>query len=47
MKMNNEDDFDWFDELTDDQQQDVFEAIEQADRGEGILHEEALVRLGL
>ena len=38
---------DWFDDLSEEQQQDVFEAIEQADRGEGIPHEEAMARLGL
>jgi len=45
--MNNNEDFDWFDELTEEQQQDVFTAIEQLDRGEGIPHEEALLRIGL
>lgn len=38
---------DWFDDLTEDQQQGVFRAIEQLDRGEGIPHEEALIRFGL
>lgn len=38
---------DWFDELTEEQQQDAFRAIEQADRGECIPHEEAMKRLGL
>jgi hypothetical protein len=38
---------DWFDELTKEQQQDILIGLEQADRGEGILHEEALIRLGL
>ena len=38
---------DWFDDLTKEQQQSVFTAIEQLDRGEGIPHEEALLRLGL
>ena len=40
-------DHDWFDDLTVEQQQGVFRAIEQADRGEGIPHEEAIIRLGL
>ncbi|BAU53268.1 hypothetical protein [Mucilaginibacter gotjawali] len=40
-------DHDWFDDLTGEQQQDVFTAIEQLDRGEGIPHEEAVKRLGL
>jgi len=38
---------DWFDDLTEEQQQSVFTAIEQLDRGEGIPHEEAIARLGL
>ena len=38
---------DWFDDLTEEQQQSVMRAIEQADRGEGIPHEEAMARLGL
>jgi len=38
---------DWFDDLSEEQRQDVFEAIEQLDRGEGIAHEEAITRLGL
>ena len=40
-------DHDWFDDLTEEQQEGVFRAIEQADRGEGIPHEEAIIRLGL
>jgi hypothetical protein len=40
-------DHDWFDDLTEEQQQGVFRAIEQADRGEGVPHEEAIIRLGL
>ena len=38
---------DWFDDLTEEQQQAVDEAIAQLDRGEGIPHEEAMRRLGL
>jgi predicted transcriptional regulator len=38
---------DWFDDLTEEQQQSVLIGLEQADRGEGIPHEEAMVRLGL
>jgi len=37
---------DWFDELTLEQQQDVLIGLEQAERGEGIPHEEAIIRLG-
>ncbi|MDB5152781.1 MAG: hypothetical protein JWR54_1532 [Mucilaginibacter sp.] len=38
---------DWFDDLSDDQQQSVIRGLEQANRGETITHEEAIVRLGL
>jgi hypothetical protein len=38
---------DWFDDLTEEQQQTVDRAIEELDRGEGIPHEEALRRLGI
>jgi hypothetical protein len=38
---------DWFDDLTEEQQQSVMRALEQADRGECIPHEEAIARLGL
>jgi len=38
---------DWFDDLTEEQQESVRIGIQQADRGEGIPHEEALKRLGL
>jgi predicted transcriptional regulator len=38
---------DWFDDLTDEQQQSVMRGLEQADRGEFISHEEASARLGL
>lgn len=40
-------DHDWFDDLTEEQQQGVMKALEQSDRGEGIPHEEAMARLGL
>jgi predicted transcriptional regulator len=40
-------DHDWFDDLTEEQQQDVIIGLEQADRGETITHEEAIARLGL
>ena len=40
-------DHDWFDDLTEEQQQDVDKAIEELDRGEGIPHEEAMRRLGI
>jgi len=40
-------DRDWFDDLSDDQQQSVLRGIEQADRDETITHEEAIARLGL
>jgi len=38
---------DWFDDLTEEQQQSVMRGLEQADRGETISHEEAMKRLGL
>ena len=38
---------DWFDDLTEEQQQSVMRGLEQADRGEFISHEEAVARLGL
>jgi len=38
---------DWFDDLSEDQQQSVLRGLEQADRGETITHEEAIARLGL
>ena len=40
-------DHDWFDDLTEEQQQDVIIGLEELDRGEGIPHEEAIARLGL
>lgn len=47
METSNNAEHDWFDDLTEEQQQDVFTAIEQLDNGEGIPHEEAIIRLGL
>jgi len=38
---------DWFDDLTEEQQQAVMRSLEKLDRGEGIPHEEAIARLGL
>lgn len=38
---------DWFDDLTEEQQQAVMQSLEKLDRGEGIPHEEAIARLGL
>lgn len=38
---------DWFDNLTEEQQESVRRGLEEADRGEGIPHEEAIRRLGL
>ena len=40
-------DHNWFDDLTEEQQQDVVTGMEELDRGEGIPHEEAIARLGL
>lgn len=38
---------DWFDDLSEDQQQSILRGIEQADKGETITHDEAIARLGL
>ncbi|MBS1530646.1 MAG: hypothetical protein JSU01_10085 [Bacteroidetes bacterium] len=32
---------DWFDELNEDQKQDILEGLAEADRGETITHDEA------
>jgi len=47
MKTNENEEPDWFDELTEERQQSVLIALEQLDRGEGIPHEEAIKLLGL
>lgn len=38
---------DWFEDLSENQQQSVLRGLEQADRGETISHQEAIARLGL
>jgi hypothetical protein len=38
---------DWFDELSEGQQQSIIRGIEQADKGETITHDEAITKLGL
>jgi predicted transcriptional regulator len=38
---------DWFDELSEEQQAPVLKGLEQADKGEGISHEDAIVQLSL
>jgi predicted transcriptional regulator len=38
---------DWFDELSEEQQASVLRGLDQLDKGEGISHEDAIVRLGL
>ncbi len=38
---------DWFDDLSENQQQSVIRRIEQADRGETISHAAVIARLGL
>lgn len=40
-------DHDWFDDLSEEQQQAVIKSLEKLDRGEGIPHEEVMARLGL
>jgi len=47
MKMNEEENDDWFDELSEEQQASVLKGLEQADSGLGITHEEAIIRLEL
>ncbi len=37
---------DWFDELSEEQQQDVLEGLTQADNGETVSHEEAVKLFG-
>jgi hypothetical protein len=46
-KILKKEEHDWFDDLTEEQQQSVLRGLEQADRGETITHEEAVARLGL
>jgi len=46
-KMLKKKEHDWFDDLSEDQQQAVMRSLEKLDRGEGIPHEEAIARLGL
>ncbi|MEO8885692.1 MAG: hypothetical protein ABI367_06485 [Mucilaginibacter sp.] len=38
---------DWFDDLSEEQQQSAIRGMAQADRGETISHKEAVARLGL
>lgn len=38
---------DWFDDLTDEQQESIKRGLEEAGRGELISHKEAMARLGL
>ena len=38
---------DWFDDLSEEQQESVDQALAELDRGEGIPHEEAMRWLGL
>jgi hypothetical protein len=47
MKTNDQDVNDWFDDLTDEQQQSVDRALLQLEGGEGIPHEEAIKLFGL
>jgi predicted transcriptional regulator len=39
--------YDWFDELSDKQQEDVLEGIAQLDKGQTFSHEEAKKRFGI
>jgi predicted transcriptional regulator len=47
MKMNEEQGDDWLDELSEEQQTSILRGLEQLDSGQGITHEEAIIRLGL
>ncbi|MGN6395541.1 MAG: hypothetical protein ACTHMI_08245 [Mucilaginibacter sp.] len=38
---------DWFDDLSEEQQQSVLTGLEQLDRGEGVPHSEVAARFGL
>ena len=38
---------DWFDDLTEEQQQSILRGLEQAEKGEKISNEEAVAKLGL
>jgi len=38
---------DWFDTISENQQQSVLRGLEQADKGESISHKEAIEKLGL
>ena len=40
-------DHDWFDDLSEEQQQAVNRSLAQLDRGEGIPHEQVAAKLGL
>lgn len=40
-------DYDWFDDLSEEQQQSVFESIKELDNGEGIPHAKIKDQLGL
>ena len=47
METNDNEELDWFDELSEEQQQSILRGLEQADKGEVIPHSEALTMLGL
>lgn len=47
MERDNDEEHDWFDDLSDEQQQSVLTGIQQLDNGEFITHEDAIIRLGL
>jgi len=47
MEKDNNEEPDWFDELSEEQQLSILRGLEQADNGEFITHEEAVARFGL
>lgn len=47
MEQQNNEEPDWFDELSDEQQHSILIGLEQLDNGEFFTHEEAIARLGL
>ena len=47
METNDTEKLDWFDELSEEQQKSILRGLEEADKGEVIPHNEALIMLGL
>jgi|GEM_PF-3126964 len=47
METNDNEKLDWFDELSEEQQKSILRGLVEADKGEVIPHDEALIMLGL